>query len=537
MDVGQSRGAVSSSHDAVQGNSNDGTSNTFPSGPFSHVEPLSAHSDDTSSGDSTPAAEVLGCLICGDHSRGRHYGVVSCEGCKGFFKRTVRNNMEYLCRDGQKKCIVDRRLRNRCQYCRFQKCLQMGMREDGVQDVRYQRRRRQQKRTQPQVALPNFLSPPNPHSSTAAPAPVPTSQGADLAGTASPPVKGFCLRKLLVADSIFIGRVIPSVQELQTVPMAFVAAGEGTGSMSALMDASGRELVNTCEQELQLAARYIRSCPCMEELSMDDQLALVKCGWNELHLSAMATRASRAQEKDALVLSTGLSITSAEAPLFGLGGLVERVCTELIERMSDLKIDDFEMACLRAIVLFNPDAAGLANIDQIESCREVLYSALEAHCNKKLPKDRTRFGKLLLRLPSLRSISLKCTNQLFYSQLFPVLPFEGILMRLLGPQWSRDLRLIARDVEMEEYWRRMAQAAYGPNVTNASRLSGPMMMPAWGGVSGVSNPFGPVPMAEDVSSSDTSFTNHPNAASTSFNGSSSDSEFSREPASHDEPLS
>lgn len=54
----------------------------------------------------------------------------SCEGCKGFFKRTVRKELQYACRD-EKNCIVDKRQRNRCQYCRYQKCLNMGMKREG----------------------------------------------------------------------------------------------------------------------------------------------------------------------------------------------------------------------------------------------------------------------------------------------------------------------------------------------------------------------------------------------------------------------
>lgn len=59
----------------------------------------------------------------------------SCEGCKGFFKRTVRKNLSYACRE-ENKCIIDKRQRNRCQYCRYQKCLTMGMKREAVQ-VRY----------------------------------------------------------------------------------------------------------------------------------------------------------------------------------------------------------------------------------------------------------------------------------------------------------------------------------------------------------------------------------------------------------------
>lgn len=63
-------------------------------------------------------------------SSGKHYGVYSCEGCKGFFKRTVRKDLSYTCRDN-KECLVDKRQRNRCQYCRYQKCLAMGMKREG----------------------------------------------------------------------------------------------------------------------------------------------------------------------------------------------------------------------------------------------------------------------------------------------------------------------------------------------------------------------------------------------------------------------
>ena len=50
----------------------------------------------------------------------------TCEGCKGFFKRTVQKNAKYVCL-ADKNCPVDKRRRNRCQFCRFQKCLNVGM--------------------------------------------------------------------------------------------------------------------------------------------------------------------------------------------------------------------------------------------------------------------------------------------------------------------------------------------------------------------------------------------------------------------------
>ncbi|KAK7467917.1 hypothetical protein BaRGS_00036842, partial [Batillaria attramentaria] len=70
--------------------------------------------------------ENLLCAVCGDNAACQHYGVRTCEGCKGFFKRTVQKNAKYVCL-ADKNCPVDKRRRNRCQFCRFQKCLAVGM--------------------------------------------------------------------------------------------------------------------------------------------------------------------------------------------------------------------------------------------------------------------------------------------------------------------------------------------------------------------------------------------------------------------------
>ncbi|XP_055684496.1 nuclear hormone receptor HR78 isoform X2 [Lutzomyia longipalpis] len=75
------------------------------------------------------------CLVCGDRASGRHYGAISCEGCKGFFKRSIRKQLGYQCR-GTMNCEVTKHHRNRCQYCRLQKCLACGMRSDSVQHER-----------------------------------------------------------------------------------------------------------------------------------------------------------------------------------------------------------------------------------------------------------------------------------------------------------------------------------------------------------------------------------------------------------------
>ncbi|XP_047463232.1 nuclear receptor subfamily 2 group C member 2 [Mugil cephalus] len=87
------------------------------------------------SGDLSRPQPVEYCVVCGDKASGRHYGAVSCEGCKGFFKRSVRKNLTYSCRSKQ-DCVINKHHRNRCQFCRLKKCLKMGMKTESVQSER-----------------------------------------------------------------------------------------------------------------------------------------------------------------------------------------------------------------------------------------------------------------------------------------------------------------------------------------------------------------------------------------------------------------
>ncbi|KAG1672188.1 Nuclear receptor subfamily 2 group E member 1 [Nymphon striatum] len=75
------------------------------------------------------------CRVCGDRASGRHYGVQSCDGCRGFFKRSIRRNLQYVCKENG-QCIVDVARRNQCQACRFAKCIQVNMKREAVQHER-----------------------------------------------------------------------------------------------------------------------------------------------------------------------------------------------------------------------------------------------------------------------------------------------------------------------------------------------------------------------------------------------------------------
>ncbi|VDM65714.1 unnamed protein product [Strongylus vulgaris] len=126
-----------------------------------------------------PQIEVIPCKVCGDKSSGVHYGVITCEGCKGFFRRSQSSVTNYQC-PRQKNCTVDRVNRNRCQYCRLKKCMELGMSRDAVKFGRMSKKQREKvedevrlhKQMQEATGIPYMYgeySPPSQPSSYAAP--------------------------------------------------------------------------------------------------------------------------------------------------------------------------------------------------------------------------------------------------------------------------------------------------------------------------------------------------------------------------------
>ncbi|VDK22564.1 unnamed protein product [Taenia asiatica] len=99
---------------------------------------------------------ILACPVCGDKVSGYHYGLQTCESCKGFFKRTVQNKKSYQCTEAG-VCIIDRIHRKRCAYCRFKKCLSVGMRIEAVREDRMRggRLRRSKSNSSPPPSSPD----------------------------------------------------------------------------------------------------------------------------------------------------------------------------------------------------------------------------------------------------------------------------------------------------------------------------------------------------------------------------------------------
>uniref|UniRef100_A0A6I8Q6G1 Retinoic acid receptor RXR n=1 Tax=Xenopus tropicalis TaxID=8364 RepID=A0A6I8Q6G1_XENTR len=275
------------------------------------------------------------CAICGDRSSGKHYGVYSCEGCKGFFKRTIRKDLTYTCRDN-KDCIVDKRQRNRCQYCRYQKCLATGMKREAVQEERQRGKERDGE--------------------------------AEFSGAINEEMP---VEKILEAEL--------AVEQKSDQSL------EGGGSPSDPVT----NICQAADKQLFTLVEWAKRIPHFSELPLDDQVILLRAGWNELLIASFSHRSISV--KDGILLATGLHVHRNSAHSAGVGAIFDRVLTELVSKMRDMRMDKTELGCLRAIILFNPDAKGLSNPGDVEVLREKVYASLESYCKQKYPDQQGRF--------------------------------------------------------------------------------------------------------------------------------------------------
>lgn len=343
------------------------------------------------------------CQICGDRASGKHYGVYSCEGCKGFFKRTVRKDLTYACRE-QQNCVIDKRQRNRCQYCRYQKCLICGMKREAVQEER-------QKGSKMMKQEEEFCT------ST---------------------VKDLTIERILEAE-------IKSEDNKGEGTIPYIRVGTNSLIPPEYKSAVSH-LCQIVNKALEKIIDFARRVPHFNDLAKKDQILLLKSSWNELLIISVAWRSveyievetmpndptkKTVRQPELMCLGPNFTLHRNSAQQAGVAPIFDRILNELSLKMNKLNFDKAELACLKAIILLNPEIRGLETKKDVEALREKSYVCLEDHCKQNHACEDGRFAQLLLRLPALRSISLKCLDHLFFFRLFADKPLDSFLEEAL----------------------------------------------------------------------------------------------------------
>ncbi|XP_071540724.1 hepatocyte nuclear factor 4-gamma-like [Panulirus ornatus] len=318
----------------------------------------------------------LACAICGDRATGKHYGAHSCDGCKGFFRRSVRKNHTYNCRFSR-SCTVDKDKRNQCRYCRLRKCIRAGMKKEAVQN----------ERDRISTRRPSYD---------------------DAGGGGS----NMSLSTILNADHLS-RQFSPAMGEVSVM----------NKKVAGMMD-----VCDSMKQQLLILVEWAKYIPAFCDLVLDDQVALLRAHAGEHLLLGAAWRSMNLQDMILLGNDCVILRNSSEIEISRIG---QRVIDELIQPLRSVQLDEHEYACLKAIVFFDPVIRGLRNVERVKALRYQVQLMLEDYINDRQYESRGRFGEILLTLPVLQSITWQMIEQIQFAKLFGVARIDNLLQEML----------------------------------------------------------------------------------------------------------
>ncbi|XP_045131195.1 ecdysone receptor-like isoform X11 [Portunus trituberculatus] len=332
------------------------------------------------------------CLVCGDRASGYHYNALTCEGCKGFFRRSITKNAVYQCKYGG-NCEMDMYMRRKCQECRLKKCLGVGMRPECVVPESQCVVKREQKklRDKDKKDYPSQGSP------LAEEKAIPTSPVSnDMSAGARSNIKPLTReQEELINTLVYYQEQFEQPTEADIKKIRFNFDGEDTSDMRF------RHITEMTILTVQLIVEFSKQLPGFGTLQREDQITLLKACSSEV----MMLRAARFYDAktDCIVFGNTLPYTQTSYEFAGLGDssqILFRFCRNLCK----MKVDNAEYALLSAIIIFS-ERPNLKELQKVEKLQEIYLDALKAYvCNQKFPRPGMLFAKLLNVLTELRTL-------------------------------------------------------------------------------------------------------------------------------------
>ncbi|CAH2318912.1 oxysterols receptor LXR-beta [Pelobates cultripes] len=343
-----------------------------------------------------PAPKMLGnevCSVCGDKASGFHYNVLSCEGCKGFFRRSVIKNAKYTCKNNG-KCQMDMYMRRKCQECRLRKCRQAGMREQCVlseEQIRSKKIRKQQQDDDVVRSTAVFVPP----------SPCMLSQ--DIVQLT--PQQEEMIQQLVSAQQQCNKRSFSDQPKVTPWPL-----GSDPNSREARQQrfAHFTELAIISVQEI---VDFAKQVPGFLELSREDQIALLKASTIEIMLLETARRYNH--ETECITFLKDFTYSKDDFHRAGLQVEFINPIFEFSRGMRQMQLDDAEYALLIAINIFSADRPNVQNHQLVENLQLPYVEALHSYTRIKRPQDHLMFPRMLMKLVSLRTLSSVHSEQVF----------------------------------------------------------------------------------------------------------------------------
>ncbi|XP_078686346.1 uncharacterized protein LOC144919027 isoform X1 [Branchiostoma floridae x Branchiostoma belcheri] len=381
------------------------------------------------------------CPVCGDKISGFHYGIFSCESCKGFFKRTIQNKKNYKCLAAA-KCDVSLKTRKRCPACRFSKCLSKGMKLEAIREDRTRGGRStyegalhtaklknngygESKRRRHSMAGPINFAPFTPLSSSSANG---YGRNQAMVKVKQEPLSEYPQEKTippLLQEFLTLESLMDEMQQMHLFELDFA------------------RLCQMTEIQLRKMVKWACRMPLFSQVESEDQVLLLQSAWGNLLLLSACFHSL--PHTSALY---GTEEGKKKAESLGLDAFITRMIDQ-VEHLRRLKVDHNEYVALKALILLNPDVKGIKHRNVLLDYQDQVQVALQTYTESHYPEQPNKTGELLLRLTEIERACFIGKDHLVFRYITGQLPSCQLLTELLGMESTSSDRTLSSSLSSE----------------------------------------------------------------------------------------
>ncbi|XP_057898137.1 vitamin D3 receptor isoform X2 [Melospiza georgiana] len=371
------------------------------------------------------------CGVCGDRATGFHFNAMTCEGCKGFFRRSMKRKAMFTC-PFSGECHITKDNRRHCQACRLKRCLDIGMMKEFIlTDEEVQRKREMILKRKEEEALRESLKPKlseeqqkvidillEAHRKTYDPTyadftkfrPPVRSQPSSRGATKS---SSLLTQDLSSEDSSDLF----SSEAFSTFPGVASAQLWGQDESSSVNLEFSQlsmlpHLADLVSYSIQKVIGFAKMIPGFRDLSVEDQIVLLKCSAMEV-IMLRSNESFTLEDMSWTCGSSDFKYRVSDVTQAGHSMALLEPLVKFQVGLKKLNLHEEEHVLLMAICILSPDRPGVREPLRVEALQERLSEVLQSYIRARhaAPGGRLLYAKMIQKLADLRSLNEEHSRQ------------------------------------------------------------------------------------------------------------------------------